>query len=396
MAVRALDEQTARCAGALVAPATQRVTLRAVERATGRPVAGQAARPRRSGRVPGAGGPPSHPQPGLVRGLFGGFRPSPLGRGARPCLHLHHRRDDGRPAAGPGLRRGLQGLRDPPGAHRVHGRPRHRRDHRRAGEGAALARAGLGDRRHARPLPLAAQRPAGRRGRGRERHQPAGQPVGRADDQRGRLRRQDHLGLAGGRRRRRVPGARGHREPPARPGPHLAAGLQRPDHRAHDHRRPGRIGPGRPDRDPADRMGAAVQAAGRPGRAAALPQPARRARRQHRQRRDRRRRDDTSWDDLYSGIRPLLALRLVPLPELRLPGGGGGRHRQDVGHHRRRHGAHLRAHSARPALHLRGLDGCRAPRRDLRHLRPAARVRRGRQADGQPHRSCLRAAARWM
>ena len=50
---------------------------------------------------------------------------------------------------------------------------------------------------------------------------------------------QDHLGLARGRRGRRVPGAGGHREPPARAGAHLPAGLPRPDHRPHDHRRPG-------------------------------------------------------------------------------------------------------------------------------------------------------------
>ena len=86
----------------------------------------------------------------------------------------------------------------------------------RAGEGAALARAGLGDGRHARALPLAHLGHAGGSGRGRERDQPAGQPVGRADDQRGRLRRPQHLGFARGRRRRRIPGAGGHREPPAR------------------------------------------------------------------------------------------------------------------------------------------------------------------------------------
>lgn len=50
--------------------------------------AGQAARSRRGGRVPGAGGPASHPEPGLVRGLFRRFHPP-----EPPPHHLHPRRD---------------------------------------------------------------------------------------------------------------------------------------------------------------------------------------------------------------------------------------------------------------------------------------------------------------
>ena len=223
---------------------------------------------------------------------------------------------------------------------------------------------------------------------GRERDQPAGQPVGRADDQRGRLRRPQHLGLERSRRGRRIPGARGHREPPARAGAHLAAGLPRADHRADDHRRPGRIGPGRPGRDPPDRVGAAVPQPGRPCGGAALPEPARRARRGHRERRCRRDRDDLLGGPLQRH-RPLFHLRLVPLPELRLPGPGCGRHGQDGSRHRRGDRAHLRPHRPERRIRLRDLEGGGPPRRDLRHLRPAARFHGGRPAHGEPDRDDL-------
>ena len=110
-------------------------------------------------------------------------------------------------------------------------------------------------------------------------------------------------GSPGSRWRRRVPGAGRHRKPPARARPHLAAGLRRADHRAADDRRAGRVGPGRPGRGPADRVGPAVPAAGRTGGAAPFPQPARRTRRQHRQRRVDAV-EMTSWGDLYAGIDP--------------------------------------------------------------------------------------------
>ena len=72
-------------------------------------------------------------------------------------------------------------------------------------------------------------------------------------------------------------------------------------------------------------MGPAVQTAGWRRGTAAFPQPARRTRRQHRQRRDRRRRDDFLARSIQRD-QPLFPFRLVPVSELRLPGGGGGRH----------------------------------------------------------------------
>ena len=127
------------------------------------------------------------------------------------------------------------------------------------------------------------------------------------------------------------------------------------------------------------------KAAGRPGRPAALSQPARRARGQHRQRRDRRRRDDLVGRSVRRH-RPLFALGLVSLPELRLPGRGGGRHGQDVGQHGRGHGAHLCPHRARRSRSPTRPGWRPSAGRDLCDLWPAARVRRGRPADGQPHR----------
>ncbi len=147
---------------------------------------------------------------------------------AHPCTYIPGETTD-RPAAGPGLPRGLQGLRDPPGAQGRRGHARHRTRSTIEIEKVLpwRERGWVTADTHVHFLSpdLGAAR---RRGRRRQRRQPAGQPVGRADDQRRRLRRQDHLGRARGRRRRRVPGARGHRKPPARAGPHLAAGLPRP------------------------------------------------------------------------------------------------------------------------------------------------------------------------
>ena len=101
---------------------SRRSRVRVVEKRQRPAGAGQAARPRRGGRVPGAGGPPPHPQPGLVRGLQRRLRPPD---GTLPLhVHLHPRRDARRPAAGQGLRRGLQGLRDPAGAQGRRGRRR--------------------------------------------------------------------------------------------------------------------------------------------------------------------------------------------------------------------------------------------------------------------------------
>jgi hypothetical protein len=89
-----------------VAAATQVVKLRTVAGGSG-----QAAHPRRMGRVPAPGRPPPHPQPGLVRGLQ--RRPGPLRLDAAQWdarLHLHQRRDDPQAAAGPGVHRGVQRL----------------------------------------------------------------------------------------------------------------------------------------------------------------------------------------------------------------------------------------------------------------------------------------------
>ncbi len=55
-----------------VAPATQRVTLRVVERGSGRAVPARLHVPGAAANTGAAGSPP-HPQSGLVRGLFGGF-----------------------------------------------------------------------------------------------------------------------------------------------------------------------------------------------------------------------------------------------------------------------------------------------------------------------------------
>ena len=93
----------------------------------------------------------------------------------------------------------------------------------------------------------------------------------------------------------------------------------------------------------ADRMGAAVPAAGRAGRGAALPQPPGRACRGHRDGRRRRGGDDVLGRSLQRH-RPLLALRLVPLPQLRLRGAGGRRHGQDDDGNGGGHGAHVCPH----------------------------------------------------
>ncbi len=178
-----------------VPPATQRVTLRSRRAGQRQAGAGQAARPRRVGRVPGAGGPPPHPQPGLVRGLQRRL--------------LHHLGDTHQPAPTSRARRRIdlplgkvyvevsKGFEIRPVRKVVEVTPDTRGDRDRDREGAALARAGLGHRRHPRPLSLADVGAAGRRGGGRERGQPAGQPVGRADDQRGRFRRPAPPGARG-------------------------------------------------------------------------------------------------------------------------------------------------------------------------------------------------------
>ena len=150
---------------------------------------------------------------------------------------------------------------------------------------------------------------------------------------------------------------------------------------------PGRIGAGRPGGDPAHRVGAAVPQQGGVVVAAALPQPARRARRGDRQRRHRRRRDDRAGATCTPASTPI-PFRLVPLPELRLPGRRGGRHGQDERRHRRGHGAHLR-----PIPDRRSRSPTRTGRRPSAGAEtfvtygPLLEFAGGREADGQPDRA---------
>ncbi len=125
---------------------------------------------------------------------------------------------------------------------------------------------------------------------------------------------------------RRLPGASRYGKPPACVGAYLAAGLLRADDRSHDHRRTRRIGSGRSGGYFADRMGAPVPEAGRAGGTAAFPQSTGRTCRQHCQRRDRCARDDLLAGSLQRD-QPVQPGRLVPLSQLRLPGGGSGGHR---------------------------------------------------------------------
>ena len=167
-------------------------------------------------------------------------------------------------------------------AHARDRRAGHRRADVRAGPGAALARARLGHRRHARALPEPADRAPGGGCRGRQRRQPAGQPVGGDVQQRQRLRRRHHAGRARLRRRRRVPGPRRHREPHAGARPHLAPGLLRADDPSAVHRRTVGVGDRRSAGGHHGGLGRPLHRSGRRGGDAAWPQPAVRARRRHR------------------------------------------------------------------------------------------------------------------
>ena len=94
-----------------------------------------------------------------------------------------------------------------------------------------------------------------------------------------------------------------------------------------------------------------------------FPQPAGRACRQHRQRRYRCPGDDFVGGSILRDL-PLLPGGLVPVSELRLPGGGGGGHGQDDGADRGRDGAHLRPPAPRTGLlpTRPGWMPCAAPR----------------------------------